>query len=146
MNATYIDPVFGEMQYKHRWYKEASLSLFGCEWNITVAAKAYTGKPITDQQRASYQQFNDHLSEMTDIISNQIVDYINDNCEEFAQYWIGARTITHVHELAQIVKPKILLIKQDGTTLLMLDCPWDEHGVAVQVIPDAQIGSQDMFL
>lgn len=146
MNATYIDSVFGEMQYKHRWYKETSLFLFDNEWNITVAAKAYTGKPITDQQKASYQYFNDHLSEMTDIITNQLIAYINDNCEEFAQYWLGARTVSNGYELAQIVKPKTLLIKQDGTTLLMLDCPWDEHGVAVQVIPDVQVGSQDMFL
>lgn len=146
MNTTYIDPVFGEMKYKHKWYKEKNFSLFGSKWNITIAAKAYTGKQITDQQRRSYQQFNAHVSEMTDIITTQLIDYINDNYEEFAQYWSGARIISQGHELAQIVIPKTLLIKQDGTTLLMFDCPWDEHGIAVQVIPDVQIGSQDIFL
>lgn len=145
MNATHIDPVLGEMQYKHRWYKEATLLLFGIDWNITIAAKAYSGKPITDRQRVSYKQFNDHISEMTDIIANLLVKYINDNCEEFALYWSGAKKISHVNELARIVKPKTLLIQQDGTTLLLFDCPWDEHGIAVQVIPETQIGPQDMF-
>ena len=146
MNATHIDPVFGEMQYKHRWYKETSLSLFGIDWNITISAKAYSGKPITNQQRASYQQFNDNISKMRDTITRQLVRYINDNCEEFALYWGGAKKISQVSDLAQIVKPKTLLFQQDGTTLLMFDCPWDEHGIAVQIIPSIQIGPQDMFI
>ena len=111
MNATYIDPVFGEMQYKHRWYKEEKISLFASEWIITIAAKAYSGKPITDQQRASYERFNDHLSDMANIIANQLIEYINVNCDDLAMHWIGARTISSAHELAQIVKPKTFLIK-----------------------------------
>lgn len=146
MNVTYIDPVFGEVQYKHRWYKKSSLSLFDREWNITIAAKAYSGKPITNQQRESYQQFHDRFSEMAAIISNQLIKYINDHCEEFAAFWIGARRISATHELAQIVIPKTLLIHQDGTLLLLLDCPWDEHGIAIQLLPDACIGPQDIFL
>lgn len=146
VNATHIDPVFGEMQYKYRWYKEASLSLFDIDWNITIVAKAYSGKPITDHQRASYQQFNDHISKMRDIIVKQLIKYINDNCEEFALYWSGAKKISQVCDLAQIVKPTTLLIQQDGTTVLMFDCPWDEHGIAVQVIPSTQIGPQDIFI
>jgi hypothetical protein len=146
MNATYIDPVFGEMQYKHRWYKEEKIVLFDSDWMITVAAKAYSGKPITDQQRVSYKQFSDNYDEMADIIAKQIVEYINENCESLAAYWIGARTVSSAYELSQIVRPKTLLIKQDGTTMLLLDCPWEEGGIAVQVLPDVQIGPQDMFL
>ena len=50
-------------------------------------------------------------------------------------------------DLAAIVKPRTLLFKQDGTALVLLDCPWDEeHGLAVQLIPEFAIGSQDVFL
>lgn len=40
MEATCKDIVFGEMSYKHRWYKQQTISMFGKEWTITVAAKA----------------------------------------------------------------------------------------------------------
>lgn len=36
------DAVFGEMTYRHRWYKEQEISIFGQTWNITVVAKAYS--------------------------------------------------------------------------------------------------------
>lgn len=146
MNASYIDPVFGEMQYKHRWYKGERMAFFDRNWTITVAAKAYSGKPITDQQRESYKHFIDNHDEMAAVIAKQIVEYVNDNCESLAVYWVGARAVSSAYELSQIVRPKTLLIKQDGTTMLLLDCPWDEGGIAVQVLPDVQIGPQDMFL
>ena len=146
MNVTCIDPVFGEVQYKHRWYKKSSLFLFDREWNITVSVKAYSRRPITNQQQESYQQFCNRYSEMAAILSTQLIEYINEHCEEFAAYWSGARMVTAAYELAQIVTPKTLLIHPDGTLMLLLDCPWDEHGIAVQLLPDVCTGPQDVFL
>lgn len=59
MDTICVDAVFGEMLYKYRWYKEQSETIFGKDYVITVVAKAYLGKPITDEQRIAYQQYTE---------------------------------------------------------------------------------------
>ncbi len=147
MEATYTDIIFGEMKYKHRWYKMSKVNLFEKEWDITVAAKAYSGKPISDAQRISYKKFLEEQDSFSMKVSEMILDFINQNCVELSTTWFGARMIKLASDLAAIVKPRTLLFKQDGTALVLLDCPWDEeHGLAVQLIPEFAIGSQDVFL
>ena len=147
MEATYNDPVFGTMTYKHRWYKQQKISLFGKVWEVVVAAKAYSGKPITEEQQNSYRRFFDNAKEMADKIADNLKGYVNTNLQEFAIYWKGARTVNSTSDLAQMVTPKTLLFQQDGTTILLLDCVWDpEHGVAVRTYPQIAVGSQDLFL
>lgn len=147
MEATCKDNVFGEMSYKHRWYKQQSISMFGEDWNITVAAKAYLGKPITEEQRKAYATFCKNEKDMVDTIGEQLKSYVNENLITLAEYWLGARTIVNVTDLAQMVIPKTLLFKQDGTTLFLFDCVWDiESGIAVELAPNVAVGSQDIFL
>lgn len=147
MEPTVNDVVFGEMKYMHRWYKNESISFFNQKYDVTVVAKAYSGKPITDQQRESYQWFNDNLNKIVEKVSNEIVDYINENCEELAVSWSGARKVNSATDLNGIVVPTTLLFKQDGTALFLFNCKWDEeHGIAVQFYPEYEIGSQDVFL
>lgn len=147
MEMTCNDPVFGEMIYKHRWYKKKKFSMYGKEWDIVIAAKAYSGKAITEEQRQSYLKFFNEEDAMVSIIGENIKKYINENLYELATYWIGARSVDSINELAQMVVPKTLLFKQDGTTIMLFDCVWDkEHGIAVKTIPEIAIGSQDIFL
>lgn len=147
MEATCNDIVFGEMKYKHRWYKQQTVLMFGKEWDITVAAKAYSGKPITEEEQNGYKYFMENENKMIDVIGEQLKQYINDNLQELATYWMGARSVIKTIELAQMVTPKTLLFKQDGTTLMLLDCVWDEDGgMAVKLIPEVAVGSQDIFL
>lgn len=141
------DSVFGEMKYRHRWYKKQSIELFEKSWEITIAAKAFKEKPITEEQQKSYLLFNENEKEYTNTIAKEIVKYVNDNVQELAETWLSARSIENIGELAQIVTPKTLLFKQDGTTIMLLDCVWDiESGIGVKIIPDISIGSQDIFL
>ena len=147
MEAICKDSVFGEMAYKHRWYKQQSLSMFGREWTITIAAKAYSGKPITEEQQKAYSYFMENEKEMIDIIGEQLKCYVNENLSTLAEYWVSARNVTNISELAQMVTPKTLLFKQDGSTLMLLDCVWDvESGMAVKLTPNIEVGSQDLFL
>lgn len=146
MEMTCKDPVFGEMAYRHRWYKTIKLYMFGKEWDVGVAAKAYSGKSITEEQRRSYSEFFDKIEAMVDIIGENIKKYVNENLYELATDWIGARSVGSVNELAQMVVPKTLLFKQDGTTIMLFDCVWEEHGIAVKTMPEIAIGSQDIFL
>ena len=147
MEATCKDIVFGEMSYKHRWYKQQTISMFGKEWTITVAAKAYSGKPITAGEQNAYKNFMENENKMIAVIGEQLKQYVNNNLQDLAGYWIGARSVNKIIELAQMVTPKTLLFKQDGTTLMLLDCVWDEEsGIAVKLAPEVAIGPQDIFL
>lgn len=141
------DPVFGVMEYKHRWIKKQMISAFGKKWEVTIAAKAYSGKPITGEQQRAYEKFFENENAEIDTIEKSILSYVNDNIKELSMQWIGARKVYQTSELAQIVTPKTILFKQDGTTIILLDCVWDaEAGLAVEVYPEIKIGSQDLFL
>lgn len=147
MEATCNDAVFGEMSYKHRWYKQQKIYMFGKEWDITVAAKAYSGKPITEDEQNAYKNFKENEAKMVTIIGEQLKQYVNGNIQDLATYWMGARSVNQIVELAQMATPKTLLFKQDGTTVMLLDCVWDEEsGIAVKLAPEVAIGSQDLFL
>lgn len=147
MEVKCSDPVFGEMNYRHRWYKKDTISLFSKEWNVTVAAKAYSGKPISDSQRDSYKQFVKQYGSYAEKIRSLITEYINKNCVGLAATWSGARMVKNAEDLIGIVRPTSVLFKQDGSVIVLFDCVWDEeHGIAVQIIPTFDIGSQDVFL
>lgn len=148
MNETRCnDAVFGEMSYKHRWYKKQEIEMFGEAWEITVVAKAYTGRPITEEQQKSYTLFTNKQDEYVSIISEEIKNYVNIHNQELAEDWVSARMIDDIDGIAQVATPKTLLFKQDGTTIMLLDCVWDiESGIGVKIIPEVAIGSQDLFL
>ena len=108
------DTVFGEMTYKHRWYKEQEISIFGKIWNITVVAKAYSGKTITNKQQDSYTKFIENEGKYTETIENELKNYVNNNLLELAENWTAARRIDSKEDLSQVVTPKTILFKQDG--------------------------------
>ncbi len=147
MNNYIDDPVFGHMEYRHRWFKTDEYEMFGKKWTLTVAAKAYSGKPITDAERASYQKFQENQQETLALLSQKVTDYINNNLEELRFNWPAAKKVQDVSELSAIVMPTSLLFKQDGTTLMLFECVWDsDAGFAVQIYPDWEMGRQDLFL
>ena len=147
MEATYNDPAFGVMTYKHRWYKQHKVALFNSDFDIVVAAKAYSGKEITKAQQESYKLYFDNEDKFASEIAEALKEYINLNLQELAAYWIGARSVDKASDLIDMVMPKTLLFKQDGSTIMLLNCKWDEeHGIAVQIFPSISVGSQDLFL
>lgn len=143
----YNDAVFGEMIYRHRWCKEQEINIFGQIWNIKVVAKAYSGKAITNKQQDSYTKFMKDERKYIEVIENELKNYVNSNLQELAEYWVTARSVDSKENLSQMVTPKTLLFKQDGVTVLLLDCVWDiENGIGVKIIPEVSIGVQDLFL
>ena len=121
MNNYIDDPVFGHMEYRHRWFKTDEYEIFGKKWTLTVAAKAYSGKPITDAERASYQKFQENQQETLALLSQKVTDYINNNLEELRFNWPAAKKVQDVSALSAIIMPTSLLFKQDGTTLMLFD-------------------------
>ncbi len=141
------DVVFGEMTYDHRWYKTKEEVIFGKKYNISIVASAYTGRLITDAQRSAYVAFLEKKSECYDIAAGQLTRYINENLDELLQETDDVKQVESVNDLCEMVTPTTILFKQDGTTLILMECIWDEeNGVAVEVAPDVAIGSQDLFL
>lgn len=141
INQTCVDVVFGEMTYHHRWHKKDVITLFEKEWEITVAAKAYSGKPISENQRQSYQLFCNNkeqiLSDIMSTVSKYIEEYVSEN-----KFTEGDKEALMT---AEIVTPRTLLFKQNGEAILLCDFKWDEHGLGID-INTLQIGSQDIFL
>lgn len=136
-----VDTVFGKISYKHRWIKEQIITLFEKEWKVTIAAKAYSGKMITEEQRISYSSFMNREKEMQNIIAEELLAYIS------SEKLCIDNEIKSYEQLAKIVTPKTILFKQDGTTIVLFDSELDqEHGIAVKVFPEVAVGVQDLFL
>lgn len=147
MDIKCIDVAFGEMTYKHRWFKKQEINIFGQKKEIVIAAKAYLKKEITEKQQESYIYFCKNEEKIIKIIEEELKSYINTNLLELAKSWIGARRINFNNDLNGITEAKTLLFKQDGTIILLLNCVWDEeHGIGVKIYPEVEVGSQDLFL
>ncbi|GFI32040.1 MAG: hypothetical protein HFH50_09955 [Lachnospiraceae bacterium] len=141
------DRVFGEMTYKHRWYKQQSVTMFGKSWNIKVVAKAYSGKRITEEQRRAYRIFSEKEEEVLKRVGEKLKSYVNDSLEGGLVGGDEIKKVEQVCELEQMITPTSLLFKQDGTAILLFDCVWDvENGVAVKLFPEMIVGPQDIFL
>lgn len=147
MNNYVDDPVFGHMEYHHRWYKTDEYEIFGKKWRLSVVAKAYLGKSITEAEKDSYKKFQENKQTTLASLSQKVIDYINNNLEELRLNWPTAKEIQNISELSTVVMPTSLLFKQDGTTLMLFECAWDsDAGFAVQIYPDWEMGRQDLFL
>ena len=144
MQSKCHDPVFGEMTYRHRWYREGQIFIFGHDWNITVVAGAFSGNPITDQQRSSFTQFKRNKTQWVSHCEKMLIQLVNADKEEFSK---NLKSVKFPDELSNFVHPRTLLVKRDGMIVLLFDYLWDEeHGIAVELYPEFAIGSQDVFL
>lgn len=147
MEMTYTDAVFGTMKYRHQWYKDEILRLFGKQWNIVIAAQAYTDEPIVEAEQKTYQYVKAHMESIQKEIETRFIIYVNDNIADIQEELREIHQITKAEELAGILTPKIFLFQKNGNAVLLLDCLWDEeNGMAIQVYPDYEIADQDAFL
>ncbi|WP_307972076.1 hypothetical protein [uncultured Brachyspira sp.] len=136
------DAIFGEMIYKHSWQKTETINIFGKKFNIVIAAKSYSEKPITKEQQNSYKNFKKNEIKILDKVSAKINEYINSNKE-----WILNNLDNNIKlDLLKLLTPKTLLFNQNGDTILLFDCVWDEHGIGIDITSGYKIGSQDIFL
>lgn len=139
--------VFGLMEYDFQWEKIEKVSIFKKEYDITISAEAYSEENISKKQEESYLKFKENEKFYIETIENKLKEYINENLEDLATYWIGARKIVNSSDLAKVVEPKSILFQQDGTILFLAECEWDiENGIAVKLYPEVEVGPQDIFI
>ncbi|WP_336161351.1 DUF6985 domain-containing protein [Fusobacterium polymorphum] len=139
--------VFGLMEYDFQWEKIEKVSIFKKEYDITISAEAYSEENISKKQEESYLKFKENEKSYIGTIENKLKEYINENLEDLATYWVGARKIINIIDLAKVVEPKSILFQQDGTIVFLAECEWDiENGIAVKLYPEVEVGPQDVFI
>lgn len=139
--------VFGLMEYDFQWEKIEKVSIFKKEYDITISAEAYSEENISKKQEESYLKFKENEKSYIGTIENKLKEYINENLEDLATYWVGARKIINITDLAKVVEPKSILFQQDGTIVFLAECEWDiENGIAVKLYPEVEVGPQDVFI
>lgn len=139
--------IFGLMEYDFQWEKIEKVSIFKKEYDITISAEAYSEENISKKQEESYLKFKENEKSYIETIENKLKEYINENLEDLATYWVGARKIINITDLAKVVEPKSILFQQDGTIVFLAECEWDiENGIAVKLYPEVEVGPQDIFI
>ena len=139
--------VFGLMEYDFQWEKIEKVSIFKKEYDITISAEAYSEENISKKQEESYLKFKENEKSYIGTIENKLKEYINENLEDLATYWVGARKIINITDLAKVVEPKSILFQQDGTIVFLAECECDiENGIAVKLYPEVEVGPQDVFI
>ena len=139
--------VFGLMQYDYQWEKFERINIFKKEYDISIIVEAFPDEDISKEQEESYLKFKKNEKSYIETIENKLKEYINENLEDLATYWVGARKIINISDLAKVVEPKSILFQQDGTILFLAECEWDiENGIAVKLYPEVEVGPQDIFI
>ena len=139
--------VFGLMQYDYQWEKFERINIFKKEYDISIIVEAFPDEDISKEQEESYLKFKENEKIYIETIENHLKEYINENLEDLASYWVGARKIINIPDLAKVIEPKSILFQQDGTILFLAECEWDiENGIAVKLYPEVEVGPQDIFI
>lgn len=147
MEKVCMDSVFGTMTYRHQWYKHETMSLFGKRYDLKVAAQAYSGKAITDEERKGYHYIKEHWDILQKDVGKALSDYVSDNAQDISLYCPEIQKVSTPEEFMKVVTPKTLLCQLDGSVILLLDCLWDEEmGLGIQLYPHIEIADQDSFL
>ena len=129
------------------WIKREKINFWNHSYEITIAAKAYSNKPITDEQRKSYEYFKKNISTLSEETAKKLCNYINSDSEELDIKGINKKRVEAIEDLNNIVFPKTILFKQDGEIIILCDYIFDEeNGLGIKVYPSLKIGTQDLFL
>ena len=144
---TINNTVFGLMKYDYQWEKVEKINIFKEEYNINIIAEAFSDEKISKEEEESYKKFKENENNYIEIIENNLKEYINENLDDLATYWVGARKIINTSDLTKIVEPKSILFQQDGSIIFLAECEWDiENGIAVKLYPEVEVGPQDVFI
>lgn len=131
MNNYINDPVFGHMEYHHRWYKTDEYEMFERRWQISVVAKAYSGKPITEAERASYKRFQENKQAMLNLLAEKVIEFINENFDVLRFNWPEAKKIQDASELSTVLMPTSLCSNKTEQRSFYLNV----HGIQMLALP-----------
>ena len=144
MSEMIKDPVFGEMEYKHRWIKKEKISLMDKDYNLNIIASAYTGDQICDEQREAYKAFKEKIDKVSRRMPGMVEEYVEVHKDEIAEHF---PEIGDPEDAVKFVKPVSVMFARDGKTVIMCNADWDEeNGIGIEVAPEYKVDVQDAFL
>lgn len=136
---TLDDPTFGEMAYKHSWYRKQRTHWWkNAGLDVQITAHAYSGEGISDKQRAAFSEYQKTIQDVVKTSIPNIVEYIKNNYNE---------TYTE-EEIFDALTPRNVLFMENGDWGVLFDADVDaENGIALYKEEGTfKIGPQDDFL
>jgi predicted DNA-binding WGR domain protein len=130
-----INKTFGEVCFKNGFTPKEPLKikLWGKTNSVKVDVEAYYEKDgITEEQEKAFVTLKSVLAEKQSAIENMLSDYCDGGDDD---------------ELSERFTPTQLNIERDGKCALMLDDEEDEeNGMAVVLLPEEEVMTQDEYL
>ena len=123
-----IHDVFGDINFNVGWKMSKNITLFGQSYMVTVKTPAYFEEDgITKEQENAYINFIESEEMKMSCVEKMLREYSDSAEEQFI--------------------PKTLLIYRDGSYALLCDNNNDpDEGIAVCLVPEEKIVSQDDYL
>ncbi len=137
------DIVFGEMTYNHGWVNRKKIEFWGEVIEFKIKVITYEENIVMESQREDFQYFVTNLEDISDKTYLAVKKYIEDYWDDDIYPYLpdGAK-----QDVKELVKPKTILFDEENVFGILCDCLWDEHGIAIQILPEIEVGPQDMLL
>lgn len=132
-----IEKILNNVVFNYGWRVDSDFILFGKNNSIKIIFDSYDENELINHiQKNCLNQLNEKESEYSNIVISLLKTYIEEN-----KISIETKNIENEINLTSI------LITQEGDVLFLFEVNWDiENGLCIKVIPEYDIGPQDVFL
>jgi hypothetical protein len=132
-----IEKILNNVVFNYGWRVDSDFILFGKNNSIKIIFDSYDENELINHiQKNCLNQLNEKESEYSNIVISLLKTYIVEN-----KISIETKNIENEINLTSI------LITQEGDVLFLFEVNWDiENGLCIKVIPEYDIGPQDVFL
>ena len=132
-----IEKILNNVVFNYGWRVDSDFILFGKNNSIKIIFDSYDENELINHiQKNCLNQLNEKESEYSNIVISLLKTYTEEN-----KISIETKNIENEINLTSI------LITQEGDVLFLFEVNWDiENGLCIKVIPEYDIGPQDVFL
>lgn len=132
-----IEKILNNVVFNYGWRVDSDFILFGKNNSIKIIIDSYDENELINHiQKNCLNQLNEKESEYSNIVISLLKTYIVEN-----KISIETKNIENEINLTSI------LITQEGDVLFLFEVNWDiENGLCIKVLPEYDIGPQDVFL
>ncbi len=132
-----IEKILNNVVFNYGWRVDSDFILFGKNNSIKIIFDSYDENELINHiQKNCLNQLNEKESEYSNIVISLLKTYIVEN-----KISMETKNIENEINLTSI------LITQEGDVLFLFEVNWDiENGLCIKVIPEYDIGPQDVFL
>ncbi len=130
-----FDEILTDAFFSYGWCYRKSISFFGKENDIQFVFEAFPEtEKINSAQKVSFLDFYSDINDLSEASVSELNAYIE-------------RHVGKNYSIEDDVRLKEILVRQDGTLILLCEANWDiENGIGIQIYPKMEIGPQDAFL